>query len=48
MVLLGGRERGLGAGEQVPGGGDGFGPIPSFSFRAGERIEVKLANMAKV
>ena len=26
-------------------GGAGFGPIPSFSFSAGERMEVKDANM---
>jgi len=45
MVLFEGRERGRGAGEQVPGGGEGLGPIPSFSFRAGERIDVKVANI---
>jgi len=44
-VLLGGRERGRGDEEQVPGGGEGLGPIPSFSLRAGERMEVKVANI---
>jgi hypothetical protein len=33
---------------QGPGGGEGLGPIPSFSFKAGDRIEVKLANMMEV
>ena len=48
IVLLAGRVSGFTAGEQVPGGGEGFGPIPSFSFSAGDRMEVKLANIVFV